>query len=86
MKTETNRMIEVSAESMDQLQTHQSYAQTYAHMLYDLLLEDDGSSTELSINDPAHRTQRMFACLESIQERLKAISGVLPYGANVPAA
>lgn len=57
---------------LDDLNLQCSYVETFTHMLGDLLDGQDGIP-ELDINDPASRTQRMYACLESVKERLLAI-------------
>ena len=71
-ETVPQKTIRTRADALDDLDANKCYAQTFAHMLDDLMCEDDGIPV-LNINDPASRTQRMHACLESIQERLKAI-------------
>jgi hypothetical protein len=55
-------------------------ATSFAHMLFNLTRDDDDINPKLSINDPASRTQRKFACIAAIQHELEAIDGALGYG------
>lgn len=64
----------VSVRTLDDLDAHCRYAQTFATMLCDLIGADDEIPPELDINDPASRTQRMFATLEGLRSRLNGIS------------
>ena len=60
----------------DRLDTKLTCAQSFTHMLNDLLVENDNIPDELDINDPASRTQRMFAVLEALQGNLEAIEEI----------
>lgn len=59
-------------DALDDLELQSNYVETFIHMLGDLL-EGGDEIPELDINDPASRTQRMYACLESVKERMRAI-------------
>lgn len=63
-------------DACDDLHAAQMTAQSFAHMLHDLQCENaDGAPDDLDVNDPASRTQRIFACIAGLQQQLKAIEG-----------
>lgn len=61
-------------EAADAISSNVAYAQTLAHMLFDLIGDDD--SEYLLTDGPARRDQRMYATVEALQARLKAIEKV----------
>ena len=76
------KLVEVAQEErrdmsdyLDALDGQRRYAQTLTHMLYDLL-NDQHDKPDLDVNDPASVTQRMYACVEAIQDRLAAIGRI----------
>lgn len=50
----------------DQLDINLLGAQSFKHMLNDLLVKNDNIPDDLGINDPASRTQRMVAVVEAL--------------------
>lgn len=71
-ETVPQKTIRTMVDALDDLDRHRCYAQTFAHMLDDLLCEND-EIPKLGVNDPASRSQRMFACLESLKKHLATI-------------
>lgn len=58
----------------DSIAENAAMAKTLVHMLRDLAIADDEIPDDLSVNDPASRDQRMFACLDALSDRLAVIA------------
>jgi len=71
---EFNRGIPLDA--LDQLDSHHSYAQTFAHMLEDLV-HDVGAMAGPDASEPSSNLSKMHACIESLKDRLVSIQTVV---------